>query len=145
MPNSLIATNLALLILFPIAWMAPLARAGLLPFFRLNELTVLSAIGSLWESDKILALIVVLLALIAPIAKTLALAAIHLRSLTERALPVLDVIGKLAMADVFLIAVYIVVAKGVGVGRIETAWGLYLFTFCVMASMIITYITKKRL
>lgn len=145
MPNSLIATNLALLILFPIAWMAPLARAGLLPFFRLNELTVLSAIGSLWESDKILALIVVLLALIAPIAKTLALAAIHLRSLTERALPVLDVIGKLAMADVFLIAVYIVVAKGVGVGRIETAWGLYLFTFCVMASMFITYITKKRL
>jgi len=49
------------------------------------------------------------------------------------------------MADVFLIAVYIVVAKGVGVGRIETAWGLYLFTFCVAASMLITHQTKKHL
>jgi len=125
--------------------MAPLARAGLLPFFKLNELTILKAISSLWEADSILALLVILLALIAPIAKTLALAAIHFKALTPKALPFLDILGKLAMADVFLIAVYIVVAKGVGVGRIETAWGLYLFTICVAASMIITYQTKKNL
>jgi len=68
-----------------------------------------------------------------------------LKALTPKALPFLDILGKLAMADVFLIAVYIVVAKGVGVGRIETAWGLYLFTICVAASMIITYQTKKNL
>ena len=47
------------------------------------------------------------------------------------------------MADVFLIALYIVLAKGVGVGRVETAWGLYLFTFCVLASMLITHMTKR--
>lgn len=145
MPKSLIAANLALLVLFPVAWMAPLARAGLLPFFRLSEMTVLNAIGSLWEADMLLALLVILLALIAPIAKTLAIAAIHFKALTARTLPTLDILGKLAMADVFLIAVYIVVAKGVGVGRIETAWGLYLFTFCVAASMVITHLTKRRL
>ncbi len=145
MPKPLIAANLALLVLFPIAWMAPLARAGLLPFFRLSEMTILNAIGSLWETDVILALVVVLLALVAPIAKTLALAAVHFKAITDKALPILDILGKLAMADVFLIAVYIVVAKGVGVGRIETAWGLYLFTFCVAASMVITHLTKKRL
>ena len=145
MPRALIAANLALLVLFPIAWMAPLARAGLLPFFRLQEMSIISAITSLWEADVFLALVVILLALVAPIAKTLALAAVHFRVITERTIPTLEILGKLAMADVFLIAVYIVVAKGVGVGRIETAWGLYLFTFCVAASMVITHLTKKKL
>ncbi len=145
MPRALIAANLALLILFPIAWTAPLARAGLLPFFRLNELTILNAVGALWQTDAILALLVIVLALVAPMAKTLAIAAIHFKALTAKALPALDILGKLAMADVFLIAVYIVVAKGVGVGRIETGWGLYLFTFCVAASMIITHLTKKHI
>ncbi len=111
----------------------------------MEELTILNAISSLWDADKILAGLVILLALIAPLAKTMALAAIHLGRLGPRALPTLDILGKLAMADVFLIAVYIVVAKGVGVGRIETAWGLYLFTFCVTASMVITHLTKKRM
>ena len=37
-------------------------------------------------------------------------------------------LAKLAMADVFLIALYIVVAKGVGHVTVEVAWGLYLFT-----------------
>jgi len=53
--------------------------------------------------------------------------------------------GKLAMADVFLIALYIVLAKGVGVGTVETGWGLYLFTFCVLLSLLITEITKRQL
>jgi uncharacterized paraquat-inducible protein A len=60
-------------------------------------------------------------------------------------LPALGILGKLAMADVFLIAVYIVLAKGVGVGVVETAWGLYLFTFCVLLSMLITGLTKRHL
>ena len=49
------------------------------------------------------------------------------------------------MADVFLIAVYVVLAEGVGIGRVETAWGLYLFTACVIGSMAITYLTRKAL
>ena len=35
------------------------------------------------------------------------------------------------MADVFLIALYIVMVKGVGIGHVASAWGLWLFTFCV--------------
>ena len=145
MRAALYIANISLLVLFPIAWMAPLMRAGLLPFFKLDEMSVMQAIGVLLEEDLFLAAIVILLAIIAPVIKTLALAAIHFGSLTQRALPTLDVLGKLAMADVFLIAVYIVLAKGVGVGRVETAWGLYLFTACVIASMILTYWTKRHL
>ncbi|MEO0990507.1 MAG: paraquat-inducible membrane protein A, partial [Pseudomonadota bacterium] len=36
--------NLSLLILFPISWFAPLMRAGLLPFFDLDEISVISGL-----------------------------------------------------------------------------------------------------
>jgi len=34
-----------------------------------------------------------------------------------------------------LIALYITLAKGIGVGRVEVAWGLYLFSACVLAAI----------
>jgi hypothetical protein len=48
------------------------------------------------------------------------------------------------MADIFLIALYIVIAKGVGVGRLETGWGLYLFTACVLLSLWIASAEARR-
>lgn len=136
--------NLALLVLFPVAWFAPLMRAGLLPIFGLSEISVITGLQSLWESDVFLALIVTLFALFAPYLKTIGLALIHFGLLRRKVLPVLQFMGKLAMADVFLIALYITLSKGIGVGRIETAWGLYLFTGCVLASIAIGFRTEKR-
>ncbi len=129
--------NLALLILFPVAWFAPMLRAGLLPFFALDEISVLTGLQAIWEKDIALALVVTFLALFAPYAKTLGLALVQFGLASPRLLPALHALGRLAMADVFLIAIYIVAAKGVGVGRLETAWGLYLFTGCVIASFLI--------
>ena len=140
--------NLALLILFPVAWAAPLVRAGLLPLFGLSEVSVLSGILSLWESDKFLALVVAFFALIAPMLKTAGLALMHFDLLRGRArgrlMPVITWLGKLAMADIFLIALYITLAKGIGVGRIETAWGLYLFTACILLSLWISLLTNRN-
>ena len=136
--------NLSLLILYPVAWFAPLIRAGLLPLFGLSEISVLSGLQSLWETDVVLALLVTVLALFAPYLKTIGLALIHFGMLRRRILPVLNLLGKLAMADVFLIALYVVVAKGVGVGRVETAWGLYLFSACILTSLVIGILTEKR-
>lgn len=135
--------NLTLLILFPIAWFAPLMRAGLLPLFGLNEISVITGLQSLWETDVLLALLVTVFALFAPYVKTIGLALIHFDLLKPSTLPVLHVLGKLAMADIFLIALYITVAKGIGVGRIETAWGLYLFTACILASLVIGHFTAR--
>lgn len=137
--------NLALLVLFPIAWSAPLARAGLLPFFELDQISVLTGIASLWQKDIFLATVVTLLAIVAPMLKVATLALMQFGPLDKRHLPILELLGKLAMADVFLIAVYIVLVKGVGIGRVETGWGLYLFTFCVLGSMLITHLYKKSL
>lgn len=136
--------NLALLILFPVAWFAPLMRAGLLPLFGLSEISVISGLQSLWGTDIILALLVTVFALFAPYVKTIGLALVQFRLASPRLMPALHVMGKLAMADIFLIALYIVVVKGVGMARVETAWGLYFFTFCILASLAISHLSGRR-
>ncbi|AXI46124.1 paraquat-inducible membrane protein A [Sulfitobacter sp. SK012] len=135
--------NLALLILYPIAWIAPLMKAGPLPLFRLSEISVLTGLQSLWASDIFLAVVVTIFAIVAPYLKTIGLSLIHFGLLRPNVLPVLQTLGKLAMADVFLIALYITLSKGVGVGRIEVAWGLYLFTACILASLWVSWKTQQ--
>ncbi len=137
------SANLALLILFPVAWFAPLMRAGLLPIFGLDEVSVISGLQALWETDVILALIVTIFAIFAPWMKTIGLALQHFGLLSPRVAPALHIMGKMAMADVFLIAIYIVLVKGIGLATVETAWGLYLFTGCILASLVISHLTAR--
>ncbi len=136
-------TNLSLLILYPIAWFAPLLNAGLLPLFGLKEISVMSGLQSLWETDVFLALVATVFALFAPYAKTIGLALLHWNLLSQKLLPALHILGKFAMADIFLIALYITLYKGIGIGRIETAWGLYLFTACIIASLLLSLFSKQ--
>lgn len=145
MGRILFLANLSLLILFPLAWSLPLLRSGLnLPFFGMEEVTILTGIARLWTTDPLLAGLVAALAVFAPYAKTLALAFLHLGLLPDRALPLLQALGKLAMADVFLLSLYIVIARGVSLARIETAPGLYLFTFCVLLSLALSLAGRGR-
>lgn len=136
--------NLALFLLYPISWFAPLMRAGLLPLFGMSEISLVSGLQALWETDVFLALLVTLFALVAPLIKTLGLALVQFDVLDRRSLPALNVIGRLGMADVFLIALYITLAQGMGVGRVETAWGLYLFTGCILGSVVLGLVEKSR-
>ncbi|MBO9475109.1 paraquat-inducible protein A [Shimia sp. R10_1] len=136
--------NLSLLLLFPIAWFAPLMRAGLLPIFGLSEISIVSGLQSLWDSDVALALLVTFLAIFAPYVKVIGVALIQFGLLRRKVLPVLEFLGKLAMGDVFLIALYIVIAKGAGHVTVYTGWGLYLFTGCILVSLAISYLTRKR-
>ncbi|MCA0272804.1 MAG: paraquat-inducible protein A [Proteobacteria bacterium] len=138
------AANLLLLILLPVAWFAPLLRAGLLPFFDLDAISVISGLGAIWDKDVLLALVVSFFAIVAPYLKTIGLALVQFGLAPPRLLPVISFFGRLAMADIFLVAIYIVLAKGVGVGRLETGWGLYLFTFCVLASLGLSALEKRR-
>jgi len=139
------AANLLLLFLFPLSWFAPLLRAGLLPFFDLDEISVVTGLQAVWEKDVGLALLVPFLAIFAPYLKTIGLALVQFHLASPHLLRALGLLGRLAMADVFLIALYIVIAKGVGLGRVETAWGLYLFTACVLASLAISHLSGRAL
>lgn len=148
--------NLTLLFAFPIAWFSPLITTGLLPqwhmpswlggniVFEHETLTVISGIQKLLETDVLLAMVVAFFALVAPLLKCLGMALIHFNLLTDAAQPVLTTLGKLAMADVFLLALHIVIAKGIGIGQIEVAWGLYLFTASVLTSLGISLLAKRK-
>ncbi|WP_171174291.1 paraquat-inducible protein A [Ruegeria sp. HKCCD8929] len=142
---SLRLATLSLLILYPIAWFAPLMRAGLLPIFGLSEISVITGLQSLWRSDVFLALVVTAFALFAPYLKTIGLALVQWQLLDPRVQPVLHILGKLAMADIFLIALYITLAKGISYATIETAWGLYLFTGCILVSFLLGHLTETKM
>ena len=51
------------------------------------------------------------------------------------ALDRLALLGKLAMAEVFLLAVILVGIKGVGIGMVEVTWGLPVFVAAVLLSL----------
>ncbi|MEM9437310.1 MAG: paraquat-inducible protein A [Pseudomonadota bacterium] len=143
MQRALAWANLSLLVLYPVAWNAPLMRAGLLPLFGLSEISVISGIQELWQSELFLAVVVTFFALVAPYIKTIGTALLDFDLLDARFGLAFAILAKLAMADVFLIALYIVVAQGVGVGRVEAAWGLYLFTGCILASIAIQILRQR--
>lgn len=127
--------NLCLLVAFPLVWFAPLARMGLTPWFGLSDISVISGLQALWSADPVLALVVTFLAIFAPWAKTIGIALLDFGLLSPKALPALQWLGRLAMADVFLVALYIVLVKGMGLGHIETAWGLHAFTALILLSL----------
>ncbi|UWS81242.1 paraquat-inducible protein A [Phaeobacter sp. G2] len=137
--------TLSLLVLYPVAWFAPLMRAGLLPIFGLSEISVITGLQSLWGSDVFLALTVTCFAIFAPYLKTIGLALVQWGLLDARTQPVLHTLGKFAMADIFLIALYITLAKGIGYATIEVAWGLYMFTACIVVSLILSLLTERSL
>lgn len=137
--------NLTLLILYPISWFSPLMSAGLLPLFGMSEITMISGILTLWQDDPLLSLIVILFAVLLPMGKTLCKAAIDFGMAPKSWTHGLAVLSRFAMADVFLIALYITAAKGIGVGRVETQWGLHLFTFCVLLSLLVSVMSSSAL
>ena len=137
--------NLSLLFLYPIAWTAPLAHAGILPFFRGTELTIFSGIRDLWVGDVPLAIIVAVFAVLMPYLKTILLSAVQYGLVSgPHWTTALEVTGKLSMADVFLLAMYVVVVKGVGIGHVDIAWGLYFFTALVLTSLTLTLMHKDK-
>jgi hypothetical protein len=85
-----------------------------------------------------------ILRIVALLLKCLGMALIHFNLLTDAAQPMIMTLGKLAMADVFILALYIVIAKGIGVGQIEVSWGLYLFTAAVLTSLGISLLPKRK-
>lgn len=147
--------NLALVVAFPIAWFAPLIKTGLLPQWQLpswlggstlfepDTITVISGLQKLWETDVFLAIAVTFFALVAPMLKCLGMALIHFNLLSAVTQPKIAIMGKLAMADIFILALYIVIAKGIGLGQIEVAWGLYLFTAAVILSLLVSILEGR--
>ena len=143
--QALLAATLALMVLFPVAWFAPLMTVTVTLQFWADgtDLSVISTLQTLWAEDPALALLLTFLAIVAPTVKLLGVWLILTRLLSPRVAPVLTLIGRFAMADIFLIAVYIAVFKAIGGGSIVPGWGLWLFTGCVLASILLSLASDR--
>ncbi|NOX72989.1 MAG: paraquat-inducible membrane protein A [Alphaproteobacteria bacterium] len=141
--------NLSLLILFPVAWFAPLMKSGLWPIQSLREYSIMDALQGVWKNDVYLALLMTFFAVFAPYIKIISTALIQFNLMSPRLMGPMQFIGKLAMADIYAIAIFIVIYTGIDVagisGQVETSWGLYLFTGNVIASILISHFTRKSL
>ncbi|MFN3293338.1 MAG: paraquat-inducible protein A [Gemmobacter sp.] len=141
-----LALTLLLAVAFPVAWFAPLmtVRLRLAFWAEGTDVSLISTLQALWSDDPGLALVLSFLALAAPMLKLLGAALILLGALTPRAEGALWLLGRLAMADVFLIAVYIALFKGLDAATIRPGWGLWAYTGAVLASLALSSWLARR-
>jgi hypothetical protein len=128
------------LALVPVTWWLPLFTARV-PFLWRHEVSIASGLMELRRLDLMLFAAVLLFSVVAPMAKGVALAWMWFRAPRARSRGWLDrlgLLGKLAMAEVFLLAVIIVGLKGVGIGTVEVSWGLRVFVLAVLLSLAVS-------
>ncbi|MBL8905132.1 MAG: paraquat-inducible protein A [Rhizobiales bacterium] len=122
------------LIALPFTWFLPLFRTELLIFLD-NEVTVIGAARTLYKADLLLFAVIVVFGMAVPAAKLATLLYAWAMLPREKArgwIGGLNKISKFSMLDIFLIAVTIVGLKGVGLGKVEIAHGLYAFAGVVL-------------
>ena len=126
-----------LAIAFPVAWFAPLmtVKVRLIFWASGTDVTVISTLQALWSDDPVLALVLSFLTLVAPMLKLLGAALIVLHLISPRIEGALWLLGRLAMADVFLMVVYMALFKGLDGGTITPGWGLWAYTGAVLGSL----------
>lgn len=135
------------LLAIPPIWTLPLFTARI-PWLVRHEVSILSGLRELWGMDLVLFAAVLLFAVAAPVAKALAMTGLWYlapAAAARRWLPRLAPLHKLAMAEVFLVAVVLVGFKGVGLGRVEVGWGLYALTASVLSSLLASMAAERTL
>jgi paraquat-inducible protein A len=140
-PRRLIGPLLGLaLALAPVGWFLPLFSARI-PFLFREEVSVVSGLRELWALDLVLYVVVLVFAVLMPLAKGAATLWVWYRVPLGHAASALDrlaILAKLSMTEVFLLAVVIVGIKGVGIGRVEVSPGLYGFVAIAVGSLLIS-------
>ncbi len=147
LPDRLALLACALLALaFPVAWAAPLMTVKVrLAFWTSGtDISLLSTLQALAADDPALALLLGFLAMVAPMLKLLGMALILTGRMNPRADGILWTLGRLAMADVFLIVVYIALFKGLDGGTITAQWGLWAYTGAVLGSLGLSLWLSRR-
>lgn len=136
--------NLALLVLFPIAWFAPLIeyQAGIwwLPFSNQSgQKSTIQALALLWDANLILALSITILVLIVPILKIIGSLLVMFGILAHSIQPALSYFGKISSIEIFVASILIVVATEMSALEITALWGTYFLLGCVTLSFILQF------
>lgn len=128
------------------------------PFFKVTKfwvfndaISVVGGIFTLWrEGEYFLFTILTLFTLVFPCAKLGLLAVIWLErehdlARVRRLHGWVESLGKWSMLDVFVVAILIVAMKSAAVAEIRIGFGLYLFTFSVIATQFASAWVAKHL
>jgi len=129
--------SLLTLVLLPIVFFVPLLTTRLW-FFSRADITLAHAAYDLFRIDKFLFGVVVVFGILFPLLKAIMSVLCWYRfdiSTVERRLQTLSYIAKLSMLDVMLLAFFVIVFKGVGIGSVQVQYGLYFYALLVMASL----------
>ncbi len=125
------------LVALPLSWWLPVFTTETLLFFK-YEVSIVIAVVTLFEVDLFLCIVVVLFSMVAPVIKNAAFIYVWYRVPSTHALrwvSRLIFLGKISMAEIFLIALAIVGIKGVNLQQVFVEYGLYCFSVVILASL----------
>lgn len=136
---------LGLMIAFPVIWFAPLFSLKITLRFWADatQFTVISTLQTLWRDSPGIALLVSFLALFAPMVKLLGIILSQHGLISRHLGPALTVMGRLAMADIFLIALAVAMIRGLDGGNITIHWGFWAFAGAVLAALALGWVKPR--
>ena len=127
-----------------VAWWLPLIETNHLLQWSPDNLSVLDGLARLYSDGELfLAGVILVLAILVPFAKNLLSLFVWYfldptETATKRFVWILSVLGKWGMADVFLIALGVVLVKGIPGTEISVRYGLWVFSAAVACSILST-------
>jgi uncharacterized paraquat-inducible protein A len=133
------------IVLFGYVLFQPLVTTRITFFFR-NDISLAQAAGDLYRIDKFLFFVVVLLGIVAPAVKMIAMTfAWYFADIRHAARYAkwLVLLGRLSMLDVMLLAILIIAFKGIGVGSVEIKPGFYLYVLLVAGFLALSLIMER--
>jgi uncharacterized paraquat-inducible protein A len=133
------------ILLFGYVLFQPLLSTRISFFFK-NDISLAQAASDLYRIDKFLFAVVVLLGIVAPAVKMIAMTlAWYFADLkvAQRHAKWLVILGRLSMLDVMLLAILIIAFKGIGVGSVEIKPGFYLYVVLVVGFLLLSLIMER--
>ena len=117
-------------------------------FFIRNDISLWQAAVDLYRIDKFLFVVVVLMGIVAPAIKMLAMTFAWYFADLSRAphyLKWLVLLGRLSMLDVMLLAILIIAFKGIGIGTVQIKPGFYFYVALVVCFLLLSLLMERML
>jgi paraquat-inducible protein A len=117
-------------------------------FFLRNDISLWQAALDLYRIDKFLFVVVVLMGIVAPAIKMLAMTLVWYFADLSRApryLKWLVLLGRLSMLDVMLLAILIIAIKGIGIGTVLIKPGFYFYVALVVGFLLLSLLMERML
>ena len=139
--NLLLLCSLAALVVGVIAPLLTLQKL----YFIENTISLISTIQTLYNDNEwLLFIVITLFSVCIPVIKIVSLLMItnidfEAGSFLDKTLSLIETLGKWSMLDVFVVALLLVSLKLGALAKVEVHYGLYVFAFSVILTMVLSF------